>query len=348
MAKLTEYELERQANIERNRKLLQSLDIDSIKNTMQAKPKPPPKSSSKRKSKLIDLGEKENDEDEEAEGRPRKAARVEEEDGEVTLRRSSRNAGKKFDYKEIEQDRSARSYRVSKRAEEAMDREPRSTNKRTQDPKQYGHIPGVEVGAWWETREACSADAVHAPWVGGISCGSKGAYSIALSGGYDDDIDLGNGFTYTGSGGRDLKGTKDKPKNLRTAPQSSDQTFENNFNKALKISSETKRPVRVIRGYKLRSPFAPVEGYRYDGLYTVEKAWQEIGVNSKYMVCKFAFKRLPGQPPLPKRDLDADTDEDTASDEDEDKTRVASTQDAGSSTLMDEDDDAEGEVDEDA
>lgn len=29
------------------------------------------------------------------------------------------------------------------------------------------------------------------PWVGGISGGPKGAYSVALSGGYDDDVDLG-------------------------------------------------------------------------------------------------------------------------------------------------------------
>lgn len=29
------------------------------------------------------------------------------------------------------------------------------------------------------------------PWVAGISGGAEGAYSIALSGGYDDDVDLG-------------------------------------------------------------------------------------------------------------------------------------------------------------
>lgn len=36
-------------------------------------------------------------------------------------------------------------------------------------------------------------------------------------------------------------------------------------------SCETKNPVRVIRGYKLHSGYAPAEGYRYDGLYTVEQ-----------------------------------------------------------------------------
>lgn len=41
---------------------------------------------------------------------------------------------------------------------------------------------------------------------------------------------------------------------------------------AMQISSQTKKPIRVVRGYKLHSEYAPVEGYRYDGLYTVEQA----------------------------------------------------------------------------
>lgn len=37
------------------------------------------------------------------------------------------------------------------------------------------------------------------PWVAGIhGDGEEGAFSIALSGGYPDDIDLGEAFTYTG------------------------------------------------------------------------------------------------------------------------------------------------------
>lgn len=49
-------------------------------------------------------------------------------------------------------------------------------------------------------------------------------------------MDLGEAFTYTGSGGRDLKGTKQNPKNLRSAPQTYDQSFENSKNAALKAS----------------------------------------------------------------------------------------------------------------
>jgi len=36
-------------------------------------------------------------------------------------------------------------------------------------------------------------------------------------------------------------------------------------NLALSRNVETRDPVRVIRGYKLKSPFAPEYGYRYDG-----------------------------------------------------------------------------------
>jgi hypothetical protein len=50
------------------------------------------------------------------------------------------------------------------------------------------------------------------------------------------------------------------PVQLRTAPQSSDQSFDNPFNKSLQVSAKTKKPVRVIRGYKLKSRFAPLEG----------------------------------------------------------------------------------------
>lgn len=89
--------------------------------------------------------------------------------------------------------------------------------------KQFGAIPGVPIGTWFETRALCSQAAIHAyvhlfsplphilpasypddrgtnrPWVAGIHGDpDEGAYSIALSGGYADDVDLGEAFTYTG------------------------------------------------------------------------------------------------------------------------------------------------------
>ncbi|NXU62289.1 UHRF1 ligase, partial [Horornis vulcanius] len=73
----------------------------------------------------------------------------------------------------------------------------------------YGPIPGIPVGTMWKFRVQVSESGVHRPHVAGIHGRSNdGAYSLVLAGGYEDDIDHGNSFTYTGSGGRDLSGNK--------------------------------------------------------------------------------------------------------------------------------------------
>ncbi|PLW33881.1 hypothetical protein PCASD_20554 [Puccinia coronata f. sp. avenae] len=109
------------------------------------------------------------------------------------------------------------------------------------NPKIFGQQIGTEVGDWWNSRMLCSQAGVHAPPVCGIA-GSDGVgcYSVALSGGYEDDVDLGYAFTFTGSGGRALSGTPGNPKNLRTAPQSSDQEFTA-MNASLRLSCELKK-----------------------------------------------------------------------------------------------------------
>ncbi|EAU93010.2 hypothetical protein CC1G_06730 [Coprinopsis cinerea okayama7 len=309
MPALSEYERQRQENIKRNQELLKSLGLDgpisALLEPKAQKTKPAPKKSKKRKTEAQELGDTRNGDDTEE---PASKAQRSEQANDVSEapipgpRRSARNAGKKIDYtKELKTARNMPLTTINDYDKQGSDEIPK---KGTLDPsrfKIFGHIPGIEVGTWWAQRAQCSADGVHAPYVQGISGGKNGAYSVALSGGYDDDVDMGYAFTYTGSGGRDLKGTPSNRKNLRTAPQSSDQTFENLANKALLKSTETKKPVRVIRGYKVPSKYAPYEGYRYDGLYTVEKAWMERGL-SGFLVCKYAFKRLPGQPPLPVRE----------------------------------------------
>ncbi|KAJ3182735.1 hypothetical protein HDU87_008074 [Geranomyces variabilis] len=171
-------------------------------------------------------------------------------------------------------------------------------------PNSYGPIAGVPVGSRWAKRASCALAGIHRLGVAGIHGGTDGCYSVALSGGYPDDVDEGMAFTYTGEGGRDLKGTKAKPKNLRTAPQSKDQTLSRG-NLALKKSVETRNLVRVIRGYKLDSPYAPRQGYRYDGEYTVERAWTETSIFTGFTVWKYALFRCKGQPDLPLRDDEA-------------------------------------------
>ncbi|KAI0335920.1 hypothetical protein GY45DRAFT_1358257 [Cubamyces sp. BRFM 1775] len=201
--------------------------------------------------------------------------------------------------------------------------------KRTHSSKVFGHIPGVPIGSTFENRLFLHHSSVHSGILAGIA-GSKheGCYSVVLSGGYEDDKDEGYSFTYTGCGGRDKK-SGEKP---REGPQTCDQSWSNSRNMSLRVSAYTKKPVRVVRGYKSSSDFAPAKGYRYDGLYVVEKAWMDVG-KSGFRVCKFLLKRLPNQPPIPRRqgtlhldlsewerprhfgpDASADTDTDAESD----------------------------------
>ncbi|CAK9786547.1 unnamed protein product [Cutaneotrichosporon oleaginosum] len=305
------YEEQRQQNIADNEALLKSLGLDTpVIPTAKVKPKPKPKP----KPKAVEAADYED-----------KGSESDDSEGEVIrLRRSARDrrtmssaAGTTTRVTALN---TAHRRAVSPDTDDERQplRKAQRLGIRTQDPRQFGHIPGVAVGTWWESRMDCSTAAVHAPPVSGISGGAEtGAYSVALSGGYPDDVDLGEAFTYTGSGGRDLKGTRDKPKNLRTAPQTFDQSFDNNFNAALKTSAETKNPVRVIRGFKLESPYAPSEGYRYDGLYIVERAWMAPGLTRGLKVCKYAFKRLPGQAPLPRQDDDNGEEEEEEEEEEE-------------------------------
>jgi hypothetical protein len=75
----------------------------------------------------------------------------------------------------------------------------------------FGPVPGIEVGATWRTRqvfldllrlnslttddtirEECAKARVHTSTTAGISGGKNGAYSIVMSGGYEDDDDKGD------------------------------------------------------------------------------------------------------------------------------------------------------------
>ena len=63
----------------------------------------------------------------------------------------------------------------------------------------FGHIPGIEVGAILEDRQALREAGLHRPTQAGI-CGraDEGAESVVLNGGYVDDEDFGDVVIYTG------------------------------------------------------------------------------------------------------------------------------------------------------
>ncbi|MBD2095448.1 HNH endonuclease [Trichocoleus sp. FACHB-591] len=137
----------------------------------------------------------------------------------------------------------------------------------------FGHIPGFPVGSWFESGAELAAAGLHRPLVAGIS-GTEAdeADSIVLSGGYEDDQDLGDEILYTGQGGRDQN----------TGKQVAHQKL-NRGNLALAKSKLKGLPVRVICGSAHKSNNSPSTGYRYDGLYRVEDFWQEKGRAGYYV-----------------------------------------------------------------
>jgi len=173
----TKLEIERQERIARNRKLLDDLmgrrnkennakgDQTVVRTTVRkGATNKRPVSPKKREAHSSDA--------ETGESRPNKRARPD--SPQQGLRRSSRNVGKTSpNYQAESQTRLPRLVATKMGADH--DREPnRRSGKRVHDPKIFGHIPGISVGTWWETREDCSNDAIHAPWVAGISGSLEG------------------------------------------------------------------------------------------------------------------------------------------------------------------------------
>ncbi|KAJ6844127.1 histone-lysine N-methyltransferase, H3 lysine-9 specific SUVH6-like [Iris pallida] len=153
-----------------------------------------------------------------------------------------------------------------------------------------GDVPGVEVGDEFHYRVELSIIGVHRPFQGGIdymkrSDGVIVATSIVASGGYaEDNTDSSDILIYSGSGGTAVR--KDK--------QVGDQKLERG-NLALTNSVDSQTPVRVVRGFKEQFKGSDSRGtkmvstFTYDGLYIVEKYWQEKGPHG-FSVFKFQLR----------------------------------------------------------
>jgi putative restriction endonuclease len=145
----------------------------------------------------------------------------------------------------------------------------------------FGHIPGYPEGSCFATRAAVAAAGLHRPPVAGIAgSGQYGATSVVIAGGYEDTEDFGDVILYTGHGGRDPE----------TGRQRADQTLTRG-NRALACNRLHGLPVRLIRGARHPSPYAPEAGYRYDGLYMVEDYWREVG-KSGFHIWRFRLRKV--------------------------------------------------------
>lgn len=158
----------------------------------------------------------------------------------------------------------------------------------------FGEIQGTPVGTSFLTRKATAAAGIHKPLQAGIS-GSKddGSDSIVISGGYEDDSDSGDVIIYTGEGGQDDKGRQIANQELVRG------------NLALAKSEIDGLPIRVVRGADKKNPYAPESGYRYDGLYSVDSHWHEIG-KSGFLVYRFKLIKIDSS--LPPNKVNQKTD----------------------------------------
>lgn len=152
--------------------------------------------------------------------------------------------------------------------------------------KFFGIPEGIHVGQQFQNRAELSQLYIHRPTQAGIH-GNKteGADSIVMSGGYPDDQDRGDYIIYTGHGGNSNK------------KQIADQSVDDSGNAGLITSFIQGFPVRVIRGHKLDSPYAPPSGFVFAGLYDVADYWKIVGIQG-FNIVQFKLVRIPGQPVL--------------------------------------------------
>lgn len=151
----------------------------------------------------------------------------------------------------------------------------------------FGHVGGIGPGALFESRQDVKVAKLHKAERDGISTGldeedKRAADAIVLSKGYEDDLDQWDEVLYTGAGGRDEA----------TGRQVRDQSWDNSGNAGLRRSQDRGYRIRVIRGSTGERSFAPVSGYRYDGLYEVVDSGMADG-RSGFKICQFKLHRLP-------------------------------------------------------
>lgn len=134
-------------------------------------------------------------------------------------------------------------------------------------------------GQWWPLQLCALRDGAHGSSQGGIAGQrGEGAFSCILSGGHDyPDKDYGNEVWYCGTDSTDGAATAYTQ---------------------LMLDSVDSQPVRLIRSHNLPSDYAPVIGFRYDGLYDVVESKRIDPANSLRQRHIFHLVRCAGQDPI--------------------------------------------------
>ena len=138
----------------------------------------------------------------------------------------------------------------------------------------YGAVHGIPIGASFRNRRSLYDAKIHRDIRRGICGGTdknRGAESAVVSGGYEDDLDLGQIVYYTGAGKRDGKGRL-----------IADQEFSG-LNRSLAVNAQTAQPIRLIR--------AVAGEFEYSGLYLVEDAFLRPGA-SGFQICQYRLRSM--------------------------------------------------------
>ncbi|KKY32484.1 putative ydg sra domain-containing protein [Diaporthe ampelina] len=146
---------------------------------------------------------------------------------------------------------------------------------------------GLTPGDWFPRMVIAQFKGAHSGGIRGISGDpERGAYSVVVSGQYDEDLDEGDVLYYSGE-------AADKNENPR-------EVIRRSTNDSLVESCGNRQPVRVLRsaskGERERH-YAPACGIRYDGLYSVV-AFQNRTNAKGGLYQRFKLRRLPGQEDL--------------------------------------------------
>jgi hypothetical protein len=132
---------------------------------------------------------------------------------------------------------------------------------------------GLVIGQWWPLQICAVRDGAHGAIEAGIYGDREAAISVIVSGGGYNDEDMLQVIWYCGTMG-----------------EGPGMPSANTL--AMLNAMTLKRPVRVLRSAKAKSVYAPAEGIRYDGLYSVT---EKQVVDESYAMMRFKLVRCAGQ-----------------------------------------------------
>lgn len=143
-------------------------------------------------------------------------------------------------------------------------------------PESFSHTEGsldFQPGQWWLNIACCFRDGIVGRMVDDMTLGPYGVTAIPLLSGEEIKSDIADCFIYHRTG-----------------------RLEDMYLPLMSQLGQTN--VRILRGYKLKSPNAPKAGIRYDGLHTAIEYSHRLNQDTDIYEVQIVFKKIWGTPPV--------------------------------------------------